>query len=183
MPNQDSPDRSAVVTISVTCTKHWLPHRTSSVRLTLFLWSGMCGCWSGEGYLLLLQLDFTPRLGQLLPSGGEVLCPVSHIGSAAPHAESFADRISSTTEHFQHMISEHIKLALSSTQKSLGFPLYCQSKEEKRDFVALWTVLGGEVGKVQLTLKCLCVEISSYTLTSNVPRNMTEFSPEKERPK
>lgn len=75
----------------------------------------MCGCWSGEWYLLCLH--FTPRLGQLLPSGGEVLCPVSHTRSAAPRAEGFADRISSTMEHFQHMTSEHIKLALSSTEK------------------------------------------------------------------
>jgi len=60
-------------------------------------------------------------------------CALYHIHNAAPHVGRFADGISSTTEHFQYMTSEHIKLALSSTENSLGFfMLMPEQRGEKR---------------------------------------------------
>lgn len=44
-----------------------------------------------------------------------------------PLMPDFADRISSTTEQFHYMTSEHIKLALSSIENSFWW----QSEEEK----------------------------------------------------
>lgn len=178
MLNHDSADKPAASTSSGTSSTitspSSIPKKFYLMRLTLFNRSGTSRCCAGwqRGYLLCLQLDFKPRLGWLVPFGGEVLCPAVHTQHWPFGREQFADRTSSTTRHFQYMTSDHIKLALSSTENSSGFSFWCQRGERGFDDFMNSDVAGEKKKEiVQLTLKCLCVEILSYKLTSNVSRN------------
>lgn len=139
MLNRDGPDKPTASTSSGTSSAltspSSIPKKFYLMRLTLFNRSGTSGCCAGwqRGYSLCLQLDFKPRLGWLVPFGGEVSCPAVRTQHRPFGREWFADRISSTTRHFQYMTSEHIKLALSSIENSSGFSFWCQRGEREFD--------------------------------------------------
>lgn len=121
---------------------------TQLVRL-----NGCCAGWQ-RGYCLACNLISSQGLADFFPLS-EASCPVWHTQYCP--LKCFADRISSTTEHFQCMTSEHIKLALSSTEKSLGFSFWCQSK---KDLMTSWTLMfQGKKESVQLTPMCWDLEL------------------------